>query len=78
AKDNINIAFKTNKILEINNWDIVNGGIILKEQNSTNRWDILGRAIDGAQMIADLNPADSYIAYWFALAAIFPNPEIIQ
>ncbi|MEE9573566.1 MAG: DUF3179 domain-containing protein [Candidatus Neomarinimicrobiota bacterium] len=78
AKDNINIVFKTDKILEINNWDIVNGGIILKEQNSTNRWDILGHAIDGAQMIADLNPADSYIAYWFALAAIFPNPEIIQ
>lgn len=78
AKDNIGIAFQTDKILEIESWDITNGEIILTQQNSQNRWDILGRAIDASQMIADLSPADSYIAYWFALAAIFPNPEIIQ
>ena len=78
AKDNIGIVFQTDKTLEIESWDITNGGIILTEQNSTNRWNILGRAIDGTQMIADLSPADSYIAYWFALATIFPNPEIIQ
>lgn len=78
AKDNIGIAFKTDKVLEISRWNIATGEITLAEQNSTNRWNILGRALDGAQMIADLSPADSYIAYWFALASIFPNPEIIQ
>lgn len=78
AKDNIGIAFKTDKVLEIESWDMATGEITLAEQNSTNRWNILGRALDGVQMIADLSPADSYIAYWFALASIFPNPEIIQ
>lgn len=78
AKDNIGIVFQTDKTIEIESWDITNGGIVLKEQNSTNRWDIIGHAIDASQMIADLSPANSYIAYWFALATIFPNPEIIQ
>lgn len=78
AKDNIGIAFKTDKVLEISRWNIATGEITLAEQNSTNRWNILGRALDGAQMIADLSPADSYIAYWFALASIYQNPEIMQ
>ncbi|MEE9574026.1 MAG: DUF3179 domain-containing (seleno)protein [Candidatus Neomarinimicrobiota bacterium] len=78
AKDNIGIVFKTDKFLEIESWDIATGEITLAEQNSTNRWDILGRSVNGAQMTADLSPADSYIAYWFALASIFPNTEIMQ
>ena len=72
------VIFQTDKTIEIESWDISNGGIVLKEQNSTNRWDILGHAIDASQMIADLSSANSYIAYWFSLATIFPNPEIIQ
>jgi hypothetical protein len=78
AKDNIGIVFQTDKTIEIESWNLSNGGIVLKEQNSTNRWDILGHAKDASQMIEDLSSADSYIAYWFALATIFPNPEIIQ
>ncbi|MEE8340531.1 MAG: DUF3179 domain-containing protein [Candidatus Neomarinimicrobiota bacterium] len=77
AKDNIGIVFQTDKFLEIENWDIATGNITLVEQNSSNRWNILGLAI-GGQTTVDLNPADSYIAYWFALAAIFPSMEIIQ
>jgi hypothetical protein len=78
AKDNIGIAFQTDKNLEIDNWDLANGGIIIKEQNSTNRWDILGHAKDASQMIADLSTADSFIAYWFSVAAFYPDTKILQ
>jgi len=78
GKENIGIAFLTERILEIDSWDITNGDIVLIEQNSTNRWNILGRAIDDSQMIADLSMANSYIAYWFSVAAFYPDTKIYQ
>ena len=78
GKDNIGIVFQTDKILEIRNWDIVNGNITLGEQDSPDRWNILGYALGGNQSPKDLSFADAYIAYWFAVAAIYPNTEIIQ
>jgi hypothetical protein len=78
GQDNIGIAFQTDKTLEIANWDIANGNIILTEQNSTNRWNILGYALDGNQTNEALSIANSYIAYWFSVAAFYPDTEIIQ
>ena len=77
GEDNIAIAFQTDKILEIEHWDITNGEITLAEKNSTNRWNILGYAQDGNQTTKDLSPANSYVAYWFSVAAFFPDTEII-
>ena len=78
GQDNIGIAFQTDKTLEIASWDIENGNITLVEQNSTNRWNILGYALDGNQTNDVLSIANSYIAYWFSVAAFYPDTEILQ
>ena len=75
AKDNIAMAFKTNRAISISEWNIQNGKITLSDINSGDKWDILGYSISGNQ--TDLKLANSYIAYWFAVAAIHPQVEII-
>lgn len=75
AKDNIAIAFKTNRTISISEWDIQNSKIILSDINSGEKWNILGFSVGGNQTA--LKPANSYIAYWFAVAAIHPQVEII-
>ncbi len=78
GKDNIGIAFQTDKTLIIENWDIANGNITLVEHNSTDRWNILGNALDGNQTNEELGIVNSYIAYWFSVAAFYPDTEILQ
>lgn len=75
AKDNIAIAFKTNRTISISEWNIQNGKIILSESKSGDKWNILGFPISGNP--TNLKLANSYIAYWFAVAAIHPQVEII-
>lgn len=43
-----------------------------------NRWDVFGRAQEGPRKGESLEPANSYMGYWFAWAAFFRNPEIFN
>jgi hypothetical protein len=74
ADDNIAIAFKTDINLNISSWDINNGSILLTD--NTNTWNILGQLIDGEQH--QLASSSSYITYWFAAAAMYPEVKIFD
>lgn len=51
--------------------------VIMIDEGGT-RWDIFGRAVSGAGAGEELQLATSYIAYWFAWAAFYPEVEIYQ
>ncbi|NHZ85777.1 MAG: DUF3179 domain-containing protein [Planctomycetia bacterium] len=76
ARDNIAMAFKTNRKIEISKWDIQNGEILFYDIVSGDKWNILGLPLIDNR--TSLKPANSYIAYWFAVAAIFPKVEIFS
>ena len=78
SQDNIAIAFKTNKDLSIGEWNISNGKIVLKETSTGKQWNLLGQPLSGTSTNEELPSANSYIAYWFSVAAFFPNVEIIE
>jgi len=75
AKNNIAMAFKTNRIIDIPEWNIQDSKLLLRDSKSNEQWNILGYPLNQNQ--SSLNPANSYIAYWFAVAAIHPQVEII-
>ncbi len=78
SQDNIAMSFKTDKDLSIREWNISNGKIVLKETSSGKQWDLLGQPVSGTSTNEELPSANSYIAYWFSVAAFFPNVEIIE
>ncbi len=49
---------------------------ILMTDNESNKWNIFGEAVDGPRKGEKLKPIQSYVAYWFAWAAFYPNTEI--
>jgi hypothetical protein len=46
--------------------------------NEGNKWDIFGEAIEGPRAGESLHHMKSFIAYWFAWAAFYPNSLIAQ
>jgi hypothetical protein len=76
--DNIAVAFETGRDLELKSWDIPNGSIVIAENGSDQTWDITGRTIQGGNSSENLKAANAYIAYWFAIAAFFPEAEITE
>lgn len=76
-KDNVAISFKTDRELEIEKWNMNSGEIILSDKNSTDNWNLLGVNISDANS-DNLEPANSYIAYWFSAATFFPDLQIIN
>ncbi len=49
--------------------------VIMKDDEGT-LWDIFGFAVEGPRAGTQLPQAESYIAYWFAWTAFFPNAAI--
>ena len=76
--DDIAVAFQTNQSLSISSWDISTGDITLGETGTDDKWDITGRLISETDASRDLVPGNAYIAYWFSVAAFFPDVELIS
>jgi len=51
-------------------------GTAVMVDSEGNSWDIFGRAVDGIRSGEQLTPTRSFIAYWFAWAAFYPEVEI--
>lgn len=49
---------------------------IVMQDNLGNKWDIFGVAVEGPNAGQELKATTSYIAYWFAWAAFYPNTAI--
>jgi len=73
SNEKIGVAYQTSSALSISEWDIENGNIILEDDDG-NRWNILGKSIDGTSN--NLIPANAFISYWFSQAAFYPDTEI--
>ncbi|NQV14007.1 DUF3179 domain-containing protein [bacterium] len=78
GNDDLAVAFETGLSLDIESWDISNGEIILKELGADNRWDITGKNISDNTGGTQLKAANGYIAYWFSVAAFYPNVELVN
>ncbi|MCH7763563.1 MAG: DUF3179 domain-containing protein [Candidatus Marinimicrobia bacterium] len=76
GEDNLAIAFSTDKNLYIETWDIENGDITLTSRSTGQSYDILGNPKDGAG--DKLTAGNGFIAYWFSVAAFYPNTELYQ
>ncbi|MBL7013724.1 MAG: DUF3179 domain-containing protein [Candidatus Marinimicrobia bacterium] len=73
SNEKTGVAYQTSSALSISEWDIENGNIILEDDDG-NRWNILGKSIDGTSN--NLIPANAFISYWFSQAAFYPDTEI--
>jgi len=51
--------------------------ILLKDDEGT-RWDVFGNGVSGPGMGKKLTPTTSFIGYWFAWAAFYPDVEIYE
>lgn len=49
--------------------------VIMQDQEG-NEWNALGRAVSGPRMGTQLPSLDSYVGYWFAFGAFFPEVSI--
>ncbi len=49
---------------------------IIMEDNQGNKYDIFGLAVTGPDRGRNLNPTRSVTGYWFAIAAMYPDPII--
>lgn len=43
-----------------------------------NLWSVFGEVISGSRQGESLTPAKSFVSFWFAVAAFYPNPEIFD
>lgn len=51
---------------------------VVMVDNEGNQWDVFGTAVSGPRAGTQLEKTNSYIAYWFAWTAFFPNAAIYQ
>ena len=49
---------------------------VIMEDNLGNRWNVFGEAVSGPNQGAQLEPTESYNAFWFAWGAFWNNTEI--
>jgi hypothetical protein len=78
GRDNIAVAFWTDRTINLHTWDMKAGMILIQNVESGSIWNILGRSIDGPATGSMLTAADAYIAYWFSVAAFNSTVELIQ
>ncbi len=50
--------------------------VIMIDDTTGSKWDVFGRCVKGEYTGTRLELLKSYIAYWFAWAAFYPDPEI--
>ncbi len=60
---------------EVNSTDLSES---LIRDNEGNTWNVFGEATSGPRLGQKLNEVTSYIGYWFAWAAFYPNLEIFE
>jgi len=51
---------------------------VMMSDNEGNQWDIFGTAVSGPRVGTQLEKTNSYIAYWYAWTAFFPNAAIYR
>ena len=51
---------------------------IVMVDDESNRWDIFGEVVEGPRAGESLEQAKSFISYWFAWAAFYPNALIYE
>ncbi len=77
GRDNIAVVFETTRAISISSWDIAGEGIILAQDNSEKEWDITGQLLSNPTPAERLVAGNGYIAYWFSVAAFYPDVEIV-
>jgi len=78
GNDNIAVAFETVRNIGIKSWDMNAGELILEQIGTDNQWDITGTNLSDPAPSERLKAANGYIAYWFSVAAFYPDVEIIR
>ncbi|MEE8604244.1 MAG: DUF3179 domain-containing (seleno)protein [Candidatus Aminicenantaceae bacterium] len=49
--------------------------VVMKDKGGS-KWDVFGNAVSGPRIGAKLEATNSFISYWFAWAAFYPNADI--
>ncbi|MFC2112175.1 DUF3179 domain-containing (seleno)protein [Bacteroidota bacterium] len=47
----------------------------MKDQEG-NEWNVFGEAVSGPRKGQELHSVNSFMAYWFSIAAFYPSPII--
>lgn len=76
AVDNFVVAYQTDRTFELSAYDLDNGRIVLKDQETGSEWNIFGEAVSGQLTGEKLGIGKSFVSFWFAWAAFYPETEI--
>lgn len=76
AVDNFAVAYRTDRTFDLVTYDMDNGNIVLKDRESGSEWNLFGEAVSGQFQGQSLDIPKSFISYWFAWAAFYPDTEI--
>ncbi|MFQ6616738.1 MAG: DUF3179 domain-containing protein [Fidelibacterota bacterium] len=74
--DNFAVAYRTDKTFELSSYDLDSGSILLRDEETGSQWNLLGEAISGQLQGQRLETGKSFISYWFAWAAFYPDTGI--
>jgi len=79
-KDNLLITFNIENQVPsgeaLNMKPVQNSLPIIMEDSAGSRWNVFGEAVSGPNEGKKLKKANSYIGFWFAWGAFFPEPQI--
>lgn len=73
---NFAVAFESDQEFSIVKNDLENGQMVFADAETGTEWNILGEAISGPLEGEQLEVGDSFISYWFAWAAFYPETQI--
>ena len=76
AKHNFIVTFRTNRHFSVKSYDLDNGGLLFTDSETGSVWNIFGEAVSGTLEGEVLAYGKSFISYWFAWAAFYPQTNI--
>jgi len=76
AEDNFAVAYISDKQFSVKSYDLDTGTILFTDNETGSDWNIFGEAVAGPLAGESLEMAKSFISYWFAWAAFYPETSI--
>jgi hypothetical protein len=74
---NFAMAYKTDKQFQLKSGEISSGDLVFEDIETGSEWNIFGESTGGALTGQSLEKANSMIAFWFSVAAFYPEIEVM-
>ena len=74
---NFAMAYETDKEFQLKSGEISSGDLVFEDIETGSEWNIFGESTSGVHTGQNLEKANSMIAFWFSVAAFYPETEVM-